>query len=176
MRFLKVLLIVVALLAALVWGGGMLLSPKFTVIRSVEIQAPPEQVYALVADPKAWQQWSAWNRRDPEMQMSFSGEPVGAGAGWAWRSKSQGNGRMAFIAADPNRKLDYDLQFEDFEATSKGSFIFEPIDGGTRVSWTLNGDMGDKPPMRWFALGADYMIGPDFEAGLRNLKSVAEKK
>lgn len=176
MKFLKFLLIVVLLLAAIVFGGGYLLSPKFTVLRTVEIKAAPEVVYPLVADPRAWQQWSAWNRRDPAMKMSFSGEAIGAGAGWAWVSESQGNGRMAFTAAEPNQKISYSLFFEGFDTESTGSFLFEAVDGGTRVTWVMNGDMGDKPWMRWFALASDKMIGADFESGLANLKSVAEKK
>ena len=34
---------------------------------------------------------------------------------------------------------------------------------------------GSNPLYRWFALGADSMVGNDFEAGLANLKRVAEK-
>ncbi len=176
MKFLKYLLIFALLLAAILFGGGYLLSPKFTVLRTVEVSAPPEVVYPLVADPRAWQQWSAWNRRDPAMRMSFSGEPIGAGAGWAWASESQGNGRMAFTAAEPNAKLNFSLFFDDFESESTGTFLFEPISSGTRVSWIMNGDMGENPLMHWFALASDKLIGGDFEAGLSNLKSIAEKK
>ena len=46
----------------------------------------------------------------------------------------------------------------------------------TRVTWTMNGDMGSNPLFRWMALGADRMVGKDFEAGLANLKAVAEKQ
>ncbi len=176
MKFLKYLLIFVLLIAAILFGGGLLLSPKFTVLRSVEINAPPAVVYPLVADPRQWQKWSAWNRRDPSMQMSFSGEPSGAGAGWAWLSESQGNGRMAFTAAEPDEKIVYTLFFDDFDSVSSGSFLFESLGNGTRVSWILNGDMGSNPLMHWFALASDKMIGGDFEAGLANLKTVAEKR
>lgn len=176
MKFLKYLLIIVLLAAAIALGGGLLLSPKFTVLRSVEINAPPSVVYPLVADPRAWQKWSVWNRRDPSMQMSFSGEPMGAGAGWAWISESQGNGRMAFTAAEPNEKIVFNLFFDEFNSVSSGTFLFEPIGNGTRVSWVMNGDMGGNPLMRWFALASDKMIGGDFAAGLANLKAVAEKR
>ena len=33
---------------------------------------------------------------------------------------------------------------------------------GTKVTWTIDGDMGTNPLMRWFALGADGLIGKDF--------------
>ena len=39
----------------------------------------------------------------------------------------------------------------------------------------MNGDFGSNPLFRWFALGADSMVGTDFEGGLANLKALAEK-
>ena len=35
--------------------------------------------------------------------------------------------------------------------------------------------MGANPLFRWMALFGDRMVGKDFEGGLGNLKSVAEK-
>lgn len=79
MKMLKWLLIVVAALAVLIVGGGYLISPKFTVTRATVVNAAPHKVYPLVAAPKAWQQWSVGNRRDPAMQITYSGPEQGAG-------------------------------------------------------------------------------------------------
>jgi uncharacterized protein YndB with AHSA1/START domain len=97
-------------------SGGTLLSSEFTVSRAVVIQAPAETVYPLVANAKAWKDWSVWNRREPAMQMSYSGPPSGKGRKWAWKSKSEDNGRMVFTAADPNSQVDFDLHFDDSDA------------------------------------------------------------
>jgi hypothetical protein len=35
--------------------------------------------------------------------------------------------------------------------------------------------MGTNPLLRWIALFGDKMVGADFEAGLANLKAIAEK-
>ena len=54
--------------------------------------------------------------------------------------------------------------------------IFDRVDGkATRVTWTMNGDMGGNPVYRWMGLFMDKMVGPDFDAGLANLKALAEK-
>jgi hypothetical protein len=34
--------------------------------------------------------------------------------------------------------------------------------------------MGSNPPFHWMSLFSDMMVGADFEAGLANLKAVAE--
>jgi uncharacterized protein YndB with AHSA1/START domain len=175
LKILKWLLIVVLALAALLLVGGFALSSKFTAARSVTIQAPAEKVYALVADPREWKQWSVWNRRDPSMAITYSGPPSGAGAAWAWKSPSQGDGKMTFTAVDPGRRVAFELYFPDFGTTSTGELTFAPDGTGTRVTWSMSGDMGRNPLYHWFALFADRMVGGDFEAGLANLKAVAEK-
>ncbi|MFT7775223.1 SRPBCC family protein [Roseateles sp.] len=175
MKALKVLLIAVVALLALCLGGGLMLSPKFTVSRTLTIAATPEKIYALIADPRGWKQWSAWNRRDPDMAIAYSGSASGAGAVWAWKSKSQGDGRMTFTSAEPPKRLGYELFFPDFGTTSTGDFRLDANGGATQVTWTMNGDMGSNPIYRWMGLFMDKMVGPDFDAGLTNLKALAEK-
>ncbi len=175
MRVLKWGLGLVLLLAAVLVVGGWLLSPRFTVVRAVTIAATPDTVYGYIADPRRWKEWSVWNRRDPQMQITYSGPPSGAGAAWSWQSQSQGDGKMTFTAAEPGRRLAYDLYFPDFGTTSSGDLALTPDGSGTRVAWTMNGDMGRNPLFRWMALFADGMVGQDFEAGLANLKALAEK-
>ena len=174
MKALKTLLIAVVALLALLFGVGLLLSPKFVVSRSVTVNAPPEKIYALIADPRGWTQWSAWNQRDPMMTIEYSGPASGAGAVWAWQSKSQGDGRMTFTTAEAPKRLGYELFFPDFGTTSTGDFRLDANGGATQVTWSMNGDMGANPLYRWMGLFMDRMVGPDFDAGLANLKALAE--
>jgi uncharacterized protein YndB with AHSA1/START domain len=162
-------------MAAVIFGGGLAVPSNFSVARSVVVSAPPDKIYALVADPRRWKAWSVWNQRDPAMQVTYSGPDSGAGAAWAWQSKSQGDGKMTFTAAEPGRRVAYDLYFPDFGTTSNGDLRFEAQGAATRVTWTMDGDMGRNPLFRWMALFADGMVGKDFEAGLANLKQQAEK-
>ena len=53
--------------------------------------------------------------------------------------------------------------------------VSAPDGSGTRVTWTNEGDMGANPVNRYFGLMMDSMVGPDFEAGLKNLKALAER-
>jgi len=108
------------------------------------------------------------------MKITYSGAASGAGAVWEWKSESQGDGRMTFTAAEPPSRVAFDLYFPDFGTTSKGELGFAPENAGTRVRWTMNGDMGRNPLLHWMALFMDKMVGPDFEAGLANLKQLAE--
>lgn len=175
MRILKYLVLSLLALCAVLVIGGLLLSSKFSASRSVQVDAPPEKVYALVADPREWKKWSVWNLRDPSMEIVYSGPAAGTGAVWEWKSKTEGDGKMSFTAGEPPTRLAYDLYFPDFGTTSTGELRMEPMAGGTRVTWVMNGDMGKNPLYHWFALFGDKMVGKDFEAGLAQLKVVAEK-
>jgi len=109
------------------------------------------------------------------MAMTYAGADSGAGAKWSWQSKTEGNGEMEFMAAVPDERIDYVLTFPEFGMSSRGQLRLEPEGAATRVTWTNEGDMGANPINRYFALMVDRMVGPDFEAGLANLKGLAEK-
>jgi hypothetical protein len=166
-------LVLVALALVL---AGFALPSTYRVERSLVIAAPPGRIYPLVAAPKRWQEWSMWNRRDPAMAMTFFGPESGAGAGWSWISKTEGQGRMTFLTADPVKGFTYELYFPDFGSTSTGDIRFEPEGDGTRVTWTNAGSVGRNPLMHYMAIAMDRMVGPDFEAGLANLKAIAEHR
>jgi uncharacterized protein YndB with AHSA1/START domain len=175
LKLLKRTLIALLLLVALLFVGGYALSPEFRAVRSTVIAAPADKVYALLADPRDWKRWTVWNQRDPGMAITYSGPASGPGAAWAWQSKTEGSGKMTFTSAEPGKRLGYELYFPDFGANSTGALDLSAEGGGTKVTWTMNGNMGSNPMFRWIALFGDKMVGPDFEAGLSNLKALAEK-
>lgn len=175
MKFIKWALGGVLALVALLAVGGMFLPGTFQVTRNTVVAAPADKVYALLADPRRWKEWSVWNQRDPGMAITYSGPESGVGAVWEWKSKSEGDGRMTFTAAEPGRRAAFDLFFPDFGTTSKGELLLTPEGSGTRVTWTMNGDMGRNPLLHWLALMMDGMVGKDFDAGLASLKALAEK-
>jgi uncharacterized protein YndB with AHSA1/START domain len=172
---LKTLFALVAVLGLALTASSLLLSGEFHVERKLTVNATPDRVYEQLADPRRWKAWSVWNQRDPAMQITYEGPPSGTGAVWAWRSASEGDGRMSFTAAEPGRRLAYDLYFPDFGTTSKGELRLAAAAGGTEVTWVMDGNMGRNPMLRWVALFADGMVGKDFEAGLANLKALVEK-
>ncbi len=170
LKLIAALVTTVLLLAAV----GFALPSAFKVERAVQIEAPAAEVYALIASPREWKRWSAWNTRDPAMRIEYTGPDSGLGAGWSWQSATEGNGAMEFTAVVPGERVDYALRFPDFGMESKGVLRIDPAGSGVRLSWSNEGDMGANPINRWFGLFMDDLVGPDFEAGLANLKRIAE--
>ncbi len=170
----KILIGVFALLAVLLLVG-FFLPRNVTTVRSAEIAAAPERIYPLLAAPAEWKRWSAWNQRDPNMEITYAGPPAGAGASWSWKSGSEGNGSMTLTEAEEPRRVAYELRFEGFDEPSTGEIALEPAGTGTRVSWTMHADMGSGPVGRWFGVFLPEMVGKDFDAGLAGLKRLGER-
>lgn len=168
-------LAVLGIAALLVVGAGFFLPTGFAIERSTLIAAPADRVFNLVVDPREWKRWTVWNRRDPDMEISYGGPPFGQGARWSWKSESEGNGSMTFTRVVPNERLGYELSFPDFGMKSEGEILLAPAGNATRVTWTNRGDVGTNPLKRYLAVAMDRMVGPDFEAGLANLKQLAER-
>ncbi|MFO1329318.1 MAG: SRPBCC family protein [Rubrivivax sp.] len=155
-------------------GGGLLPRP-YSVERMAMVQASPQAVYALMADPRRWADWSAWSKRDRGMLTTYSGAASGAGAAWSWASASEGSGRMRFVAAEPDRRIAYELAVDGWDGIARGELLLQPKGTGTEVRWTLAGDLGPNPLSRWMGLIADRVVGKDFDSGLMWLKSLAEQ-
>jgi uncharacterized protein YndB with AHSA1/START domain len=175
MKFIQWALAIVGMVALAIVGVGFFLPSKFEISRSTVINAPADKVYDLIADPRLWAKWTVWSRRDPKMDVTYSGPPFGQGARWSWKSASEGTGAMEFTRVEPNRRVEYSLFFQDFNMRSAGAFQLDAGPSGTRVTWTSGGDVGGNPLKHYLAVMMDRMAGPDFEGGLANLKALAEK-
>lgn len=175
MKYVQWTLAVIGAIALAALLGGLAIPSTFSVQRSIDINAAPRKVYDLVVEPRKWKDWSVWTRRDPDMRITYSGPPFGMGAKWSWVSKSEGSGSMEFTRVEPDRAVEYALAFPGFGMKSGGAIRLEPVGNATRVTWTNSGDVGANPFKHYLAMMMDRMVGPDFEAGLANLKSLAEK-
>jgi len=153
---------------------GFALPGEYRVARSVVVEAPPEAVFPLVNDLNQWSSWTIWSARDPAMKIDIAGGGEGEGASQSWHSESQGSGELTITRSVVNESITYSLHFPEFDSRSTGRIVLEPVTGGTRVTWSDEGDLGSNPMMRWFGLFMDSMIGGDFEAGLARLKAHVE--
>lgn len=175
MKALKIGLLVVVGLVVVLAGIGFLLPAKWSVERSIVVNAPPTAIYPFVANMKTgWPQWSPFDKEDPEMTYTYAGPEEGLGASRAWVSKKMGDGSMKVTKADPNTGIEYELEMVANHFTMTGKLGFEPSGAGTKVVWLDTGEVGANPMHRWMANLMDKMMGGMFERGLQTLKSKAE--
>ncbi len=147
--------------------------PGYHVDRSIEINASPEQVHATVADFGTWTTWSPWLCAEPDAEVTVSENSSSVGSVYAWNGEIVGQGEMEHQRLEPGRLIDDEIRFQrPFKSISRVSFETEPANGGTRITWNMDGKLP------WFLFWMKPMmqrfIGMDYERGLRMLKEWIE--
>jgi uncharacterized protein YndB with AHSA1/START domain len=175
--FKKIVIVVAVLVAALLVFAAT--KPDiFRVERTASIKAPPEKVFALLNDFQRWEAWSPWEKKDPAMKRTFSVVTSGKGAQYAWEgNKDVGQGRMEIAESAPSSRVAIKLDFvKPFEAHNTVEFTLDPKGEATNVTWAMQGDTPYLAKIIHVFIDMDKMVGKDFEAGLANLKAVAENQ
>lgn len=174
--FKKIALAVVVLVAAVLLFAATR-PDSFRVQRSTSIKAPAEKIFPLIADFHAWGAWSPWEKLDPTMKRTHSGAPSGKGAVYAWDGNNEvGAGRMEIAEVSAPSRLTIKLDFSrPMEGHNTAEFTLVPKGDGSEVTWAMFGPNPYLSKLIGLFLDMDKMIGKDFEAGLANLKALAEK-
>ena len=174
---LKIILIVVVVLVIALLAFAATKPDSFQVQRTASIKAPPEKIFPLIDDFQNWGSWSPYENKDPAMKRAHSGPASGKGAVYEWDGdKNVGKGRMEITESSPASKIVIQLDFfKPFEAHNIAEFTLEPQGDTTKVTWAMRGPAPFISKLMQVFINFDHMIGKDFEAGLANLKAVAEK-
>jgi uncharacterized protein YndB with AHSA1/START domain len=153
--------------------------PKtYHVERTTTIAAPPAAVFAIVNDFHHFGTWSPWASLDPAMKQQISGSPAGVGSVYSWSGNDKaGEGKMTITRSEPDRAVGIDLAFtRPYASTSTIELALKPEGAGTSVTWSMNGESNFMLKAIGLFSSMDKMVGPDFEKGLGQLKTVAEAK
>jgi hypothetical protein len=153
---------------------------EFKVQRSATLAAPADIAFALVNDFHAWNDWSPWSKRDPNMKTAFEGPSAGTGASYAWLGNREvGEGRMTITDSKPNSSIDISLEFKKpFEATNHTLFTFTPQNDKTSdktlVTWSMDGKNNFVGKAFGMFMNMDKLVGGDFETGLAQMQKSAD--
>jgi uncharacterized protein YndB with AHSA1/START domain len=177
---LKAVLIIVAILVLGVVGILAYAATRpatFRVQRTATIKAPPDKIFPLINEFRNWSEWSPYEKKDPAMKRTMGGTTSGKGATYAWNGdRNVGEGHMEIIEVAPPSKVVIKLDFlRPFEAHNTAEFTLAPKGEATDVTWAIHGPNLFVGKVMGLFINMDNMIGKDFEAGLANLKSLAER-
>jgi hypothetical protein len=183
LRFVGVLLLIIV--AGVVILG--LIAPKDIALeRSIAINAPRSVVAEQMHYYKNFHNWSPWQKKDPNMKTSVTGNDGNAGAKYEWKSnKDVGSGEMNIVEKtegpvkdQPQKRfsaVNYNMTFrEPFESNAEGYWRVEDAGAGqskaiwgfsTHVPFPMNGIM--------MVMGMGSLT-KDFDEGLQNLKTYTE--
>lgn len=175
MIFLYILLGIIATLVIV----GLFLPTKYDLSSDTTINAAPEAVHAYVGHLEKWPEWMPWEQEDPSIITQRDEQTTGVGASQSWSSKKAGDGEVEFTECDEKTGIAYDMAFinKGRRAPCKASIKYTPDGDGTKVTWSMAGDMASMMPRfmaGWFKIMMGPMIGKQFTRGLASLKGIVE--
>lgn len=176
----KILAIVAACLGVFVVAVLIYAATKpdtFRVQRSASIKAPPDKIFPLINDYHQWTAWSPYENKDPQMKRTYGGATSGKGATYAWEGNGNvGAGNMTIAdTASPSKVMIKLNMVKPLSASNDVAFTLVPQGDSTTVTWDMQGQVPYFAKIIHMFLDMDKMVGGDFEVGLANLKTVAEK-
>lgn len=167
--------IVVLLAALLIYAATK--PDSFRIERRAVINAPPGKIFALINDLHQWESWSPWEKIDPALKRTYSGAASGKGAVYEWNgNKDIGQGRMEIVESSPSSKIVLNLDFvTPFEAHNVVEFSLSADGDSTTVTQAMYGPSPYISKLMTIFFSMEKMVGDKYEAGLDNLKKLAEK-
>jgi len=168
----KVLYGVVAAVAVLVLIG-FALPRNNRVDVSIEIDAHPATVFALVNDFRRHALWSPWAETDPNARFIYSGANRGVGATMTWDGAIIGSGTQRIVESRPYDYVGVVMSPGEPGEAHTG-FTLVPGTGTTVVTWSFEVDYGMNIVGRYFASLLGSVVAGEHRTGLANLKALAE--
>ena len=172
---------IIALTALLLIAGVLVFAATrpdtFRVERSITVNAPPEKIFPLINDFHGWKTWSPYEKIDPSMNRRYSGASSGKGSIYEWAGQGKsGAGRMEIVESQAPAKIGIKLDFSvPFESHNRAEFAMLAQGQATKLIWSMDGPSPYISKLMGVFFNMDRMIGRDFEIGLANLKTIAEK-
>lgn len=155
-----------------------MLPDQLMVSRNIEIAAPPEVIFPYINNSKKANEWMPWLESDPEVRIRFSGPDEGVGSRSNWESSGQmGTGEAEVIESKVNQLVKTQINYQKpLETTQIAEVSLTPLEGGTKVEWSLSAHKGFLFRMIGVFFNCEKMIGAEFEKGLLKLKSQVENQ
>jgi uncharacterized protein YndB with AHSA1/START domain len=177
LRFMAIIAILVIIAVASVLVYAATRPDGFTVARSIRIKAPPERIFALIDDLRAFNRWNPFLKNDPNTKLVYSGPDHGRGAAHEWDGTGRvGTGRVEITDSVPSSKIVMKLDMiKPIEGHNRVEFTLQPEGDTTSVTWRMTGENVYIAKVFQVFFSMDQMVGGEFDKGLADLKSIAEQ-
>ena len=163
-------------LAVLIFAYALTQPDRFEVRRSTDVAASAEAIFPLINNLRSFKTWNPFDKRDPNIKGTYAGPDSGSGASYAFESRVSGTGRVEIVEALPSSKVIMRLtMIKPIAADNRVAFTLQPEGDTTRVTWAMDGEVPFVGKIIHLVCSMDKMVGGEFEAGLADLRAMAEK-
>lgn len=177
MKYLKILLAIVAALVLAVMIFAITLPSDIAIERSIEINVPQSYAFEYLYNIENWEQWTVWKEYDSTLVYSYDGEKEGKGATQTWKGEHSPKASLHFTNVFPPKKIDFELKWNDGETSFSGYIkSIKSNESTTTIEWVHYKNIGWNPFMKLLGSMLDNVMGSNFENSLKNLKKQLELK
>jgi effector-binding domain-containing protein len=163
----------VGALIALLIIIGLALPRNHRVEVTIEMDAHPATIFALLNDFRRHALWSPLVDTDPNVRILFSGREKGVGATMTWDGAIVGSGTQTIVESKPYEHIRIAVSPGE-PGEAKSGFDLAAGTGTTFVTWGFEADYGMNIVARFFASMLGSVVARDYQGGLENLKELAE--
>lgn len=154
---------------------GLLLPHGYQTSAEVVIQSPPEKIFPYLNRLDRWPEWSQWaTNKDSMFAVEYGPQVEGVGAAQTWK-EPRGSGKLWIIGSDPDRSLEYVVEFGNFPRMNS-RFFLQPVDVGTKLTWTSEGRLPSGPFYGWLRLAFVNGLRSQYQQALLKLDAVVTGK
>lgn len=146
---------------------------EFQILRSQQLQAPPDKLFMLINDFHQWELWSPWEQVD--MTRAYSGALSGQGAVYEWQNRVNNyRGHMTIKVSTPTHiVIDID-EYKPYKLHQTFEFTLLPQDGATQVRVVISGNNNLLTKMCDLVVDRRQKDAEKLDEALTNLKILAE--
>ena len=155
-----------------------IIAPKdYDVNRSITIDQPVSKVFDYLKYLKNQDEWSPWNKKDPDMKKEFEGVDGQVGAISRWEgNKEVGTGEQEITRIVENEVVESRLRFFKPWKSESDAYMKVKEAGGsqTTVTWGFSGHNKFPISIMMLFMNMDKAVGKDFNEGLATMKKNLE--
>jgi len=146
---------------------GFVLPSTWSAEASIQIEVDPTEIFPFLDDLDRWDEWTNWG--DIESTVSFPSRGVGASR--TWDDPNFGAGSVTITGSEPTTLVRYEVEVGGGASVS-GELRIEAREGGSRVTWREDGNLGRNPMMGYVARGMGKFQGAQLADGLAKLRYI----
>lgn len=173
MKFLKVLLIILLVIAGLILVIPAFLPGEATVSAQTEIAISRERVFHQTAQYADRAEWDPWLSMEPDAKVTIRSQPGYVGSFYTWEGDKIGTGKMQVDSVHYPDYIASSIWFGESPDPSLVEWILNEQEGGTEVTWQFTSE-GSYPFGRFMLLMMKGPLESSFTSGLADYKAFLE--
>lgn len=148
-----------------------MLSPQYTVHKSIKVNASSAEISSLIGDFSQWSKWQPWQAVDPGIQFTIAEPSQGVGAHQFWQGRF-GSGEMT-ITQQNSEQLTFNILFNK-EHIAQGTIRFTGAGNEINIECSLQGEVNTPIIGGYLALLSQYILNNTVKLALNNIKTHAQ--